>query len=57
MDTYGLGFIPNGIFAKKFLNHSVSLLAISRATNSNSIIDITIIICMTNLHVIALPQL
>ena len=56
IDTNGVGFIPRGMFAKKFFNHSASLPAISRATNSNFIVDLAIIFCLADLHVIAPPQ-
>ncbi|BAT83675.1 hypothetical protein VIGAN_11095900, partial [Vigna angularis var. angularis] len=55
IDTDGVGFIPSGMFAKKFFNHSASLPAISRATNSDSIVDLAIIVCLADLHVIAPP--
>jgi len=41
------------MFAKKFFNHSASLPTISRAINLDSIVDLAIIVCMTDLHIIA----
>jgi len=55
IDIDGFDFIPNGMFAKKFFNHPVSLSAISRATNSDFIVDLAIIIFLANLRVIAPP--
>jgi len=55
IDTYEVGFIPIGMFAKKFFNHSASLPAISRATNSDYIVDLAIIVCLADLHVMAPP--
>jgi len=51
-----VGFIPSGMFAKKFVNYSTSLQTISRAINSYFIIDITIIVCLTDFHVITLTS-
>jgi len=53
IDIDGVGFIPNGMFAKKFFNHSASLPTISRATNSDFIIDLAIIVYLADLHVTA----
>ena len=56
IDTDGVGFISNGMFGKKFFNHSASLPAISRATNSYYIVDLAIIVCLDDLHVTAPPM-
>jgi len=55
IDTDVVGFIPNGMFAKMFFNHSASLPAISRATNSDSIVDLAIMVCLADFHVTAPP--
>ncbi|KAG8654546.1 hypothetical protein MANES_05G145801v8 [Manihot esculenta] len=34
IDTNDIGFIPNGVFTKKFFSYSASVLANSRAINS-----------------------
>jgi len=56
IDTKWVGFIPSGMFAKIFFNHSPSLLAILRATNLDSIVDLAIIVFLADLHVIAHHQ-
>jgi len=53
IDTNEVGFIPRGMFALKFFYHSASLLGISRVTNSYFIVDLAIIVCLANFHVIA----
>jgi len=55
IDTDEVGFIPRGMFVKKFFDHSALLPTISRATNSNSIVDLAIIVCLADLHAIAPP--
>ena len=49
IDIDGVGFIPKGMLAKKFFNHLASLSTISRATNSDSIVDLGIIVCLVDL--------
>jgi len=55
IDTDGVGFIPKGILAKRFLNHSASLPSNSRAMNSDSIVDLAIMDCLDDLHTTAPP--
>jgi len=55
IDTDGVGFLFDGMFAKKFFSHSASLPTISRATNSTSIVDLAIMVCLADLHVTAPP--
>jgi len=57
IDIDEVGFIHSGMFVNKFFNHSTSLSAIPRATYSNSIVNIAIMVCLADLHVIALPQM
>jgi hypothetical protein len=46
MDIKGVGFIPNGIFVKKFLNQSTSFSADSKAINSDYMVDRAIKLCL-----------
>ena len=55
IDTDEVGFISNEMFAKKFFNHSASLPTISRATNYDFIVDLTIMVCLADLHVTVPP--
>jgi len=55
IDTKGVSFIPKGISAKRFLNYSTSLSANSRATNSVSMVDLAIIVCLVDFQVTAPP--
>ncbi|XP_071905908.1 polyphenol oxidase I, chloroplastic-like [Coffea arabica] len=47
--------LVEGILAKKFLNHSASVPVSSRATNSDSIVDLAMIVCLADFHAIAPP--
>ena len=55
MDTEGLGLVPNGMSDKKFLIHSASLPVIYRVTNSDSMVDLAIIVCLDDFQVTAPP--
>ena len=55
IDTEGVGFIRIGIHAKKFLYHSPSLTSNSNATNSDSIVELAIMVCFAGFHVTAPP--
>ena len=46
IDTEGVGFIPKGIHDRKFFNHSASLPVNSRAINSDSMVEVTMRVCL-----------
>lgn len=48
IDTDGVGFIFNRIFVKKFLSYSVSLQANSRVINSDSMVDLAMIVYLVD---------
>ena len=50
MDIEDVGFIPNGISIKKFLNQSTSYPAESSAINSDSMVDRAIKLCLKDLQ-------
>ena len=46
MDIEDVGFIPNGISVKKFLNQSTSFFADSKAINFDYMVDRAIKLCL-----------
>ena len=55
IDKEGVGFTPNEMSAKKFLSHSASVPANSRATNFDSMADLAIILCLADFQLITPP--
>ena len=54
IDTCGVGLVHKGIFAKRFISHSTSELAFSKAINSTSIVDRVMQVCLTDFQETAL---
>ena len=55
IDVDEVGFIFKGMLARKIFNYLASLLAISRETNSNSIVDLATIVFLVDLQATAPP--
>ena len=55
INTEGVGCIPRGIPDRKFHNHSASLLADSRAINSDSMVEVAIRVCLDDFHATTPP--
>ena len=55
MRIAGTGFSHIGISSKKFLSHSASSAAFSKAMNSDSMVDLANTVCLVDFHDIAAP--
>ena len=55
MRIAGTGFSHIGISSKKFLSHSASSAALSKAMNSDSMVDLANTVCLVDFHDIAAP--
>ena len=55
MQIAGTGFCQLGISSKKFLGHSASSPALSKAINSDSIVNLTIQVCLEDFQDTATP--
>ena len=55
IDTEGVGCIPKGIPDRKFLNHSASLLADSKAISSNSVVEVAMRVCFDDFQATTPP--
>ena len=55
IDTDGVGLVHKGIFAKRFLSHSILELVFYKAINSTSIVDRVMQVCLPDFQETTLP--